>query len=216
MNRTWKTINTVVVVAAMVSAVACGKSEEEKQAEAAAESARSAAEAMGGAAQGMTDMAKALEGMAASLGGGEGKAVEPLPFDMLAGALPAMPGWEMSKPRGERMTAPFPFSQSEASYSRGEATIDVTVVDAGFAQMLIAPWTMMLASGYSRESSEAYEKAVSVGGNPGFEKYDRERRDGELNILVNKRFLVTIEGGDLADTKVLHEFVSKMDLRGLK
>ncbi len=216
MNRTWKTINTVVVVAAMVSAVACGKSEEEKQAEAAAESARSAAEAMGGAAQGMTDMAKALEGMAASLGGGEGKAVEPLPSDTLAGALPSMPGWEMSKPRGERMTAPFPFSQSEASYSRGEATIDVTVVDTGFAQMLIAPWTMMLASGYSRESSEGYEKAVSVGGNPGFEKYDRERRDGELNILVNKRFLVTIEGGDLADTKVLHEFVSKMDLSGLK
>jgi hypothetical protein len=70
---------------------------------------------------------------------------------------------------------------------------------------------MMLASGYSRESSEGYEKSISVNGQPGFEKWNDGRKDGELNILVNKRFLVTIEGDDLADTKVLHEVAGLMD-----
>jgi hypothetical protein len=78
---------------------------------------------------------------------------------------------------------------------------------------------MMLATGYSKESSDGYEKAVTVGGNPGFEKWQKDSKTGELNVLVGKRFLVTIEGHDLADTKVLNEFASKMDmgkLAGLK
>jgi hypothetical protein len=78
---------------------------------------------------------------------------------------------------------------------------------------------MMLASGYSRETSEGYEKAVTVKGQPAFEKWNSERKDGELNILVEKRFLVTIDGNDIDSTKTLHDFVSKMDfgkLAGLK
>ena len=81
----------------------------------------------------------------------------------------------------------------------------------GDRHMLIGPWSMMLASGFSRESSDGYEKAVSVNGQPGFEKWDSDSKDGELNILVNKRFLVSIEGNDIADTKVLHDIAGKMD-----
>jgi hypothetical protein len=117
----------------------------------------------------------------------------------------------MRKPRGERMTAPVPFSQTETRYTKGDARIDVKVVDSGFAPLLIAPWSMMLASGYSKETSEGYEKAVKVKGEPGFEKWNSESKDGELNILVNKRFLVTIDGNDIADTKALHEIAERMD-----
>jgi hypothetical protein len=117
----------------------------------------------------------------------------------------------MGKPEGERMTSPFPFSQTEATYSKGDSRIEVKVVDSGFAQMLIAPWSMMLASGYSRETSDGYEKAVTVNGQPAFEKWDSGSRNGELNILVGKRFLVSVEGDELADTKVLHDVAGKMD-----
>lgn len=205
-----------VVVAAMALAIACGKSQAEKQAEQAAADAKKAAEALnaagGDAARGMADMAKAMEGMAAAMGGGDGKSVDPVAFGTLAGVLPSVSGWAMDTPEGERMTAPFPFSQTQTSYKKDDAEIDVKVVDTGFAQMLIAPWSMMLASGYSRESSDGYEKAVTVNGNPGFEKWRSNRKSGELNVLVGKRFLVTIEGRDLADTQVLHEFASTMDM----
>lgn len=209
----------VAIVVALAGSVACGKSEAEKQAEEAAAQAAKAAEAASQMAEaagkdvtkGMEDFAKAMSGMAGALAGGDGKTVEPVTFQGLQATLPTVSGWEMEKPRGQRMTAPVPFSESEARYTKGDSRVEVKVVDSGFAPLLIAPWSMMLASGYSRESSEGYEKAVTVNGQPGFEKWDSDSKDGELNILVHKRFLVTIDGDDIATTETLHEFAKQID-----
>ncbi len=217
---------TMAAALALATTIACGKSEAEKQAERAAaelekaaeaatrasEAASKAGEAAGQeAAKGMEDFAKAMAGFAGAMAGGDGKTVDPVSFQALQENLPAVNGWEMAKPRGERMTAPVPFSQTEARYTNGNSRIEVKIVDSGFAPLLTAPWSMMLATGYSRETSEGYEKAVTVGGQPAFEKWNSESKDGELNILVNKRFLVTLEGDDIADTRVLHEVAGKMD-----
>lgn len=225
---------TIALALVLAGSSACGKSESEKRVEEAAAEMEKAAEALAKAgeaagkageaggqdmAKGMEDFAKAMAGMAGAVGGGDGKMTDPVRFQALQESLPTVPGWEMGKPRGERMTAPVPFSQSEVRYTKGDSRIEVKVVDSGFAPLLIAPWSMMLASGYSRESSEGYEKSVSVNGQPAFEKWNDGRKDGELNVLVNKRFLVTIEGNDLVDTKVLHEVAGRMDfskLGGLK
>jgi len=205
----------VGVAFALVASVACGKSEAERQAEQAAaqmEEAAKAAEAAGDdVAKGMEDFGKAMAGLAGAMAGGDGKLVEPVGFQALEAMLPEASGWERGQPESERMTSPFPFSQTEATYTKGDASIDVKIVDSGFAQMMIAPWSMMLATGYSRESSGGYEKAVTVGGQPAFEKWESGARSGELNVLVDKRFLVSFEGSDIADTKVLHEMAAKMD-----
>ena len=203
---------------ALITSVACGKSDAEKQAEQAAEDLEKAAEAVtqaqqqgGDTAKGMADMAKAMQGMAAAIGGGDGKPVEPVATDLLKGTLPVIAGWDMAAPRAERMTSPIAYSQVEAEYKKGDAEVEIKVIDTGYAQMLIAPWSMFLASGYSRETGDDYEKSITVGGNPGFEKFSNSSKRGELNIFAGKRFMVTIEGQDLADIKVLHEFASKMD-----
>jgi len=211
----------LVVAMALVAAVSCGKSEAEKQAEQAAEDLKKAAEAVtqaqqqgGDTAKGMADMAKAMQGMAAAIGGGgtgDGKPVEPVSTDALKATLPSVSGWTMDAPEAERMTSPIAYSQVETNYKRGDAEIEMRVVDTGYAQMLIAPWSMFLASGYSRETGDGYEKSISIAGNPGFEKFDHGSKRGELNIFVNKRFMVSLEGRELADTKVLHEFASQMD-----
>lgn len=225
------------IALALFAAIACGKSETEKQAEEAATQAKKAAEEMqkaaeaagkagaaagaqgaAAAAQGMEAFAKAMQSAAAAAGGG-GKPVDPVSFQQLETVLPAVSGWEMEKPRGERMTMPIPFSQTEASYKKGDAEIEVKIVDSAFSQLLVAPWAMFLTAGYQRESSEGYEKSVNVGGNPGFEKWNKDDKDGELNLVVAKRFLITIEGNDIADPKVLHDFAAKLDtgkLAGLK
>lgn len=215
-----------VVALAVVASVACGKSEAEKQAEKAAEDIKKVAEAAveaqkqgGDMAKGMADLGKAMQGMAAAMNGGDGKPVDPIATDALKSTLPTVSGWEMEAPKTERMTSPIAFSQVEAEFKKGDQTIEVKVVDSGFAQMLIAPWTMFMAGGFSRESSDGYEKAITVAGHPGFEKWEKDDQHGELNVVVAKRFLVTIEGRDLAETKVLHEFASKMDfgrIAGLK
>jgi len=208
------------VIALLVVSVSCGKSEAEKQAEQAAEDIKQAAEAVtqaqqqgGDTAKGMADMAKAMQGMAAALGGagGDGKPVEPVATDALKATLPAVSGWTMDAPQAERMTSPIAYSQVETSYKKGDAEIEVRVVDTGYAQMLIAPWSMFLASGYSRETGDSYEKSIAIGGNPGFEKFETNSKRGELNIFVNKRFMVSLEGRELTDTRALHEFASQMD-----
>jgi len=97
--------------------------------------------------------------------------------------------------------------------------VEVKIVDSAFSQLLVAPWAMFMTTGYQRETSEGYEKSVNVGGNPGFEKWNSDDKDGELNLVVAKRFLVTIEGNNINDAKVLHDFASKLDtgkLAGLK
>jgi hypothetical protein len=200
---------------------ACGKSDEQVAAEKAAEEAKEAAAALkkaaenagaAGAAQGLEGMAKALEGMAGALSGAPGgKAVDPVSFQQLQTVLPEVAGWKRDTPTGERITMPVSFSQAEAEYSMGDAQVTVKIVDSAFSQFLIAPWSMFLATGYEKQSSDGYEKSVNVSGNPGFEKWDTGSKDGELNLVVAKRFLVTIDGSDIADTKVLHEFASKID-----
>ena len=214
----------LVLITMLAMVAACGKSEAEKQAEAtakaaeevarAAEKAAAAASQQGAAAaaQGMNDMAKAMQGMAAAMAGADGKTVEPVSMDTLKSTLPSISGWQMDEPRTERMTSPIAYSEAETQYTQGNIEIDVKVVDTGYAQMLVAPWAMFMASGYSRESSDGYEKSINVAGQPGFERWRKDSKRGELNLFVGKRFLVSLEGDELADTKILHEFASKMDL----
>jgi hypothetical protein len=205
---------------------ACGKSAEQKQAEQAAENVKKAAETLAkaaeqqgtaSAAKGANDLASAMQGMAASINGTgtNGKPVDPIAFQTLQSHLPKVSGWEMGEPEGERMTMPVPFSQVEVDYKKGDARMQVKIVDTGFAQMLLMPWSMMLASGYSRESSSGYEKATTISGNSAIEKWNKGSKNGELDILVGKRFMVTIEGHDIDDIKPVQDFASSFNFGAL-
>lgn len=203
------------VLMAAVLTVGCGKSEEEKQAEEAAEqTAQSAEAAAAEATKGLEAMAKGLEQLASG-GTGDQKAAEPVKLQDLLATLPQIEGWEQQKPQGERMTSPFPSANAEARYTRGEASIDVEIVDSAFNQLLLAPISMFLTSGYSKESTTGYERSTTVNGQPGWEKWDSENKTGELNALVAKRFLVTIEGDNIENVQVLQDAASKMDFNRL-
>jgi hypothetical protein len=145
------------LLAAALSA-GCGKPEEQKQAEQAAEDAKKAAEAIQKAAesaaaagtaagaaataQGLEGFAKAMEGVASAMAakGPDGKPVDPISFRDLQTALPEVAGWTREEPKGERMTSPIPFSETSTQYSMGDAHVDVKIVDSAFNQMLITRW----------------------------------------------------------------------------
>lgn len=213
----------VAALAALVSVAGCGKSDEEKRAEEAKKEAEAAAqtpsaakstqEAAQQAAQGLGALAKSLEQAAG--GAGDTKPVEPVSFRELQALFPEYEGWTKAKPTGERMTSPFAYSQAEGRYTKGDSTIELKMVDSGFNQLLLAPYALFLQSGYEKETSDGYEKAIQVAGQPGWEKWNSESKDGELNAVAAKRFLVQIEGRDIADTKVLHDFASKIDMNKL-
>jgi len=208
----------VGVLAAAVLAAGCGKSDDEKRAEEAAkaaeQTAQSAEKAAGEATKGLEAMAKGLEQMAAGASGDQ-KASQPVKLQDLLATLPTIDGWEQQKPEGERMTSPFPTANAKATYTRGESRVEVEVIDSAFSQLLLAPVSMFLASGYSKESTTGYEKSTTVNGQPGWEKWDSENKQGEVNALVGKRFLVSIEGNGIDGVQVLQDVASKMDFNRL-
>ena len=222
MRATW----CLALAAVVVAVAACGKSEEHKQAEAAAEQVKEAAEKFDEAARaaaskgdaGTADMAKGLEAMAqglasaASAVGGDGKTVDPIAFRHLQTVFPNMPGWRRGKPTGEKMTSPVAYSQAEVTYSKGDSEIALKIVDSGFHQLLLAPYSMFLTSGYERETEHGYEKSTRVGDEPGWEKWNATGKSGEVNAVVAKRFLVQAEGRGVDDLAVLHAVIEKTDL----
>lgn len=206
----------LLVVALGIAISACGKSEAERKAEemkAQAEAMAKAAQAQGQQAQemaeGMQQMAQGLQAMA---GGGDQKPVEPVSFRDLQTVFPTVDGWTMGKPTGEKMTMPVSFSQAEVTYTMGEASVDATIIDSGFHQLLMAPYAMFLTSGYEKQTEDGYEKSTLVAGNPGWERWSDEDKRGELNAVVGKRFLVKFEGSNLANAEVLHGFAKAADL----
>jgi hypothetical protein len=203
-----------------VGSAACGgKKDEAKQAadeaqQVAKEAQQAAQEAGGGSkdlAKGMQELAKSMEQLQKSP---DGKAYEPVSFRELQGFFPDISGWEKEKPKGESMTAPVKFSQAETVYTKGDARIEVKIVDTAMSKLMTLPYQMFLMANYSRETDSGYEKAAKVGGSPGWEKWDSEAKRAELGVIVGQRFIVTVDGND-TDVKTVHDVVGKMDLAKL-
>jgi hypothetical protein len=159
-------------------------------------------------------MAKGLEGMATATGG-DTKPVDPVSFQDLQMLFPDLDGWEKAKPTGERMAAPFPFSQAEVRYRKDNARLEIKIVDSGFNQLLFTPYAMFMQAGYEKETSNGYEKSTTVGGQPGWEKWHIDGKDGEVNAFVAKRYILSVQGRNVEDIKVLHDVVGKLDLARL-
>jgi hypothetical protein len=209
----------VAAIAAFVGIGACGESEGVKQLEDAAKQAEQTAKTAEGASQqaakGLEQMAKGLEALASGGGSGDRKAVDPVSFREMQALFPEIDGWTKNKSTGERMTSPFAYSQAQVRYTKGESNVELKIVDSGFNQLLLTPYAMFLQAGYEKETSSGYEKSVQVAKQPGWEKWNSEGKDGELNALVGKRFLVTIEGSEIADTQVLHDIAGRIDMEKL-
>lgn len=80
------------------------------------------------------------------------------------------------------------------------------------AAMMGAAWTM---ASVDRESERDYERTTRLSGHPAFEKYDREDRSGDFQVLVADRFLVQATGRGLSDDQ-LRDALRAVDFRALE
>jgi len=213
----------IASVAVLAGLVGCGKSPEQQQVEQiqknAQQMAQSAAQMSGNAqdvARGFEAMAR---GMAAAATGttaaGNSKPVDPVDFKELQAMLPDVAGWAKSQPEAERMTAPVSFAYASTRYKKGDFEITEKITDSGFNQLLIAPLSMMLATGYAKESTKGFEKSTTAAGYPAFEKWDKGDKSGNLTVFVNQRFVVELEGTGMTDNKELQAFLTRTDLKKL-
>lgn len=149
----------------------------------------------------------------------EMKPVEPVHFSKLIELLPKAPsGWTADgEPKGETTNAMgFKVSMAEQSFSAEGKSLQVKITDGAFNAPLYTVITM--AAQFARESTEGYEKGVTLDGNPGLEKWRKEGGDAELNVVVGKRFFVEIQGSGITPELVrkVWESVDRAKLAGLK
>lgn len=199
-----------ILAVVLVAAAACGKSDEQKQAEETAKAVTEATQA--GANQmaaGAAAMAKGLEQM--TQGAAAGGKVSVVPFETLGAAFPEVSGWTRDEVRGTTSSFPMAMSQSETNYRNGNARVKLEVVDAALAQMLMAPFSMFLAANYSERSSDGYKKGTSIKGEPGFEDVNTKNDSAEITVVVGKRFIVNARGSGGANIDAVRTVVEQMD-----
>lgn len=201
------------VCAVVCVAAGCGQSEEEKRAEEIKAAAEQVAANTGDLAKGLENMAKGLGGLAG--GNSNAQPVEPVSFRELQTTFGEIEGWEKRPPTGERMTAPINFSRAEVDYRKGQSRIQIQISDSAFNQMLVMPYSMFLTAGYEKETQDGYERSTKVGDHPGWEKWNSQRNNGELNAIVAKRFIVQVDGRNVDDVQVLRTAMATIDLAKL-
>jgi hypothetical protein len=211
------------VVAAIlgVAAIACGKSAEEQQVEEAARKIEQGAEAIGrgaeqmaaGAEQSSEQMAQGLAQMAAGFQqmaqNANAKVVD---FEHLKALLPELDGWTRSDERGEQLSMPVSYSRAEAIYRRDDSRLELEIVDTALSQMLLAPMSMFLASGYAERSDDGFKRAAKIGGHPGLEDWSIASKRGEVTAVVGQRYIVRASGDDVADLAPIRQLVEAVDL----
>ena len=145
-------------------------------------------------------------------------APEVVDFSKLVPLLPeAPPGWTADKPDGSTSdVGGFKLTNVHRDYRKGESanapTGAISILDSvsnpDYVIATTAAWTL------TSESAEGYSKSVTIGGNPGFEAYEREQKHATLWVMVAKRYFVQIELTDV-DPKELQEWIKRVDLKKL-
>ncbi len=140
--------------------------------------------------------------------------VEPISLKELLEYLPEAPqGWTAEKPKGETNSfGNHSISQVHQSYFQDDKQIKVSIFDWAFNSALYMPF--LLTTEFSQESTNGYNKGIKIGDIPGREEYTYASKEGSLNLLVNSRFLVEIEGFNIENTE-LREWWQRFDTQSL-
>jgi hypothetical protein len=211
-----------VATAALALTIGCGKSEQQKQAEATAQAAQQAAQASQQAAQGAQTAAQGaqtaaqgLQQMAQALQSGQGQ-VKMIESDTLKTLLPEVSGWERKNSKSEQVSMGVAsMSHAETHYEAGDQEIKLDITDSAMSQLLLAPVVMYLATGYSEKTDDGYKKAVQVGGYPGFESWDKSSKRAEVTAVVGNRFIVAATGNNVESVDPVRKLVETVDLAKL-
>jgi hypothetical protein len=210
------TQRVLVVAMALTSMIACGGSEQTETGQATQnveEGPRTVPEAAGQ----MPNSGRQSAGPVARQMAQD--AATPTAFESLVALLPDVSGWTKTDARGEQLSMPVAYSRAEAVYRHNDSRVELEVVDTALSQLLLAPMSMFLASGFSERSTDGFRRSVRIDGSPGMEDWNSSSRRGEVTKVVGGRFIVKGTGrdiDDLAPVRAIVEAVSNARLEALK
>ena len=193
---------------ALLALAGCGKKESSKvqEGENISQNPFGLARQIAKAGEDLQKMQKELEDM---------KPVDPVHFSELLKFLPEPPsGWESQPAQGSsNKMGEWSFTQVERRYTQGDKRMEVQILDWAFHKELYA--SFFVAAAFSQETTEGYNKGIKIGEEPGREEYKTASKDGNLAVLVGKRFFVTIQGDNI-EAAELRQWWDRLDTAGLR
>jgi hypothetical protein len=183
-----------------------------------AERAEKAARASGSpdpraAAGSAVDMTTALNAVGSIMTGG--KDVKPVDFhqlkDMLPESIGGMRRTEASGQSGEAMG--IKGSSATARYEGGNGSLQLEITDLGSLSGL-AGLAGKFDPNLEKETDTGYERTSRINGQLVHERYDRRARSGEVSVILNNRFSVTVNGSGV-DAGALTGALKEIDLSRL-
>lgn len=206
-----------VLAAAAVSLAACGREDPPRPPDPASkmeEATRSLGEA---ARQGdVREAGKAMQQMGTALTGS--MKIEPVDFRTLKDLLPgSLAGLKRAGTEGSRTNVMgIASSKAEATYEDGKGgRIVLDVTDVGTLSGVTAMAFAWVNVEIDKEGDSGYERTTTVRGRKAYERYDRNARTGELDVVVAGRFIVGARATGV-DMKAFQEAVAGLDLDRLE
>lgn len=83
----------------------------------------------------------------------------------------------------------------------------MTISDFAYNQLAYSGFT--LAAAFSQESTEGYNRGITVGDDPGREEFDYDSQQGVRELLHGKRYHIRVEGEQIMpeDLEPWHGYV---------
>jgi hypothetical protein len=141
--------------------------------------------------------------------------VDAVDFERLVALVPDAPGWARGTPMGQQIATTSSYAVANADYAKGESLIRLELTDSGFHSLILAPLSMMLVPSYWERSTDGYRKYAAVSGQPGFESWQNDAKDGEVTVLVAGRFVVDARGTSVPNIESVRSVVQAIDFAKL-
>lgn len=138
-------------------------------------------------------------------------------FRDLKALLPAtLDGMKRTNATGEKTGAMgMQIAKAEGTYENDDSSITIELSDTsglgGLGNLAAMGWAM---AEVDRETDSGFERTSTIQGYKAMEKYDSENKDGEIELMVDKRFTVKVSGNNVP-FEALQKALGKIDLKKL-
>jgi len=143
--------------------------------------------------------------------------IQLLQVDELRKALPEpLSGWKGEETEGSGI----PMGMFGGGLSVGrhyykedsDESIDVEIV----SQSPMLQSMMMFFQNPAFLATQPNSKMVRIKGEKAIEKFSAQGKEGELSLILNGKTLVRVEGSNIADKKILYDYMEKVDFNIIK
>ena len=137
---------------------------------------------------------------------------------VLESLLPQPDGWSVVRQQSKHVaTGEMTHSFADAVFRNGAMNVRVTIADTGGNEtslIALATMVMTLPDDFTGEVPPATTiRRLTIAGYPAAERWNAADSEGEVSVLIGKRFVVAVDGTKLDAADTLRRIVDAIDLK---